>query len=127
MDEIGMDIRVCGKKRCARVRGKVDTGAFATIIPQSVADAVGIRPSGGSVGAHGVGNKAVKLREAEATVCLPGGCACRRQKVYIADDKAMHGEVLVGMDFLNAGNANIDARTGRVRCRRKGSKRRKHA
>jgi len=122
METITTSVKVCGKKRCRKVRAKVDTGAFGTIIPRSMADAAGLEPTGRYGSALGVGNKRVRLHEAEATICLPGKCRCRKQKVYIADDNALHGEMLIGMDYLSAMSAAVSAKTGKVSCGRAGRK-----
>ncbi len=119
MEQIETEMKVCGKKRCRKVRAKVDTGAFGTIITRSVADDAGVVRTGGVTTAYGVGAKKVRLAEGEATVCAKGRCGCRRQKVYIAEDNAMGHEVLVGMDYLNGMRAVVDAATGKVRCRKR--------
>ncbi|MBN1772748.1 MAG: hypothetical protein JXB32_15875 [Deltaproteobacteria bacterium] len=98
------------------MRAKVDTGSFGTIVPRSVADEAGVSYTGADTSAVGVGNKRTKLREAEAKVCIPK-CGCRTQRVFVANDGALHGEVLVGMDYLNGMRAVVDASNGRIRCR----------
>ena len=120
MNEITTDVKVCGRKRCSRRRAVVDTGAFGTIVSEKVAAEAGLNETGKSITATPVGKRSVRLREAEATVCIRGRCGCRKQKVYIAEDGSLSGDVLLGMDYLEAAKAQVDTDRKRIRCKCRG-------
>lgn len=117
MGDIDVKVEVRGKKKRHRTTGKIDTGATHTSINQSTADAAGVQYTGRTLKAKGVSKRPVTVREAEATICLPGSCGCRKMKVLVADDGILNDPVLVGDDFLAAAKAVIDVARRKIRCR----------
>lgn len=122
-DEIKTKVRVCGHRRCTSTTAKVDTGAFGTVISENVAREANVQLTGQTVRAKGVSKKDVVLREGEATVCLPGKCGCRKQKVYVAGPGVLNEPVLLGMDYLNEAKAIINAEKKKITCRCRGRRR----
>jgi hypothetical protein len=122
-NEIRVPAKVCGKRRCTKTTAKVDTGAFGTILSEDVAASAGVEYTGATVKAKGVSKRGVTLREGEATICLPGKCGCRKQKVYVADNGVLNDPVLLGMDYLDEAKAMIDTQRRTVSCRCRGKRR----
>lgn len=116
-DELVVRARVCGHKGCKEVSAVVDTGATGTVISERLAKAIGVRidasgtatTMGGSV-SHGIGM---------AAMCVEG-CACGEGPVAVAPNVARMGgggiQVLIGMDYLRAAGAMIDAAKLKLSC-----------
>jgi predicted aspartyl protease len=121
--DIDVKVEVRGKRKRHRTTAKVDTGATMTAINQTTADGAGVQYTGRTVRAKGVSKKPVTLREAEATICLPGNCGCRKMKVVVADDGILNDPVLLGTDYLGPAKAMIDAGRQKIRCRCRGRRR----
>ncbi len=121
-DEIRVQAKICGKRRCTNQTAKVDTGAFGTVVSSDVARQADLTMTGETIKAKGVSKRGVTLRVAKAKVCLPK-CGCREQTVYVAEPGVLNDSVLLGMDYLKAAKATLDTASGKIRCRCRGRRR----
>jgi predicted aspartyl protease len=120
--DIRKKVTVCGPKGCASVEGLVDTGASMTMMSRELAERIGIDARHNGVKAHGIDGPAFDVKDGEATVCLPGRCACRKVKAMVHSNTGGF-DLIVGMDYLGDAKAKIDAAAGKLRCGCAGTKR----
>lgn len=114
-------MKLCGRGHCSNVDAVVDTGAEMTLVSQTAARKAGLRMTGRKMRGYGVSKTPVVVEEAEAKVCIRR--SCRKQTVYVAEDRVIGDDALLGMDFMGPMGVRIDARGRKIRVRARGGRR----
>jgi predicted aspartyl protease len=119
-------VKVCGTKRCVNAVGVVDTGATVTAITRSLADRIGAKKVGQKRRLNTVGGT-VEVQPVMIRVCLSGSCGCATGFAASVKTDGFGGKssVLIGQDYLSHARAQIDAATGKIRCRMRKARRRR--
>lgn len=108
MSRIKSRVNVCGETSCASIESLIDSGSDCTIIKESIAREIGLKPTGKNIHMAQVDGAKIKGSVYEGKLSIEGTCCDTKQEIVaIADDK-FDGEALIGNDYMAQTGMKID-------------------